>query len=134
MKPLIAMACCYHGIVNSLLSDESPDGSLRQKNASGVNGRKPFICALQCLMTPGTNTNPCGSLRHEGKNRMTALLKSIEALCGRLNAGLAAVAVVLSILVAAQLTVRMPDLFQQAVDAENASMAANAAMMPSGSF
>jgi hypothetical protein len=44
------------------------------------------------------------------------------------------VAVVLSILVAAQLTVRMPDLFQQAVDAENASMAANAAMMPSGSF
>ena len=65
---------------------------------------------------------------------MTALLKSIDALCARLNAGLAAVALVLSILVAAQLTVRMPDLFQQAVDAETANVAANASMLPSGSF
>jgi hypothetical protein len=65
---------------------------------------------------------------------MTALLKSIDALCARLNAGLAAVALVLSILVAAQLTVRMPELFQQAVDAETANMATNASMLPSGSF
>ena len=70
----------------------------------------------------------------EGKNKMTALLKSIDAFCARLNAGLAAVALVLSILVAAQLTVRMPGLFQQAVDAETANMAANASMLPSGSF
>ena len=66
---------------------------------------------------------------------MTALLKSIEAFCARLNAGLAAVAVVLSILVAAQLTVRMPDLFQRAVEAESANIAANtAAVLPSGSY
>ena len=65
---------------------------------------------------------------------MTALLKSIDAFCARLNAGLAAVALVLTILVAAQLTTRMPDLFQQAVDAETANMASNASMLPSGSF
>lgn len=65
---------------------------------------------------------------------MTALMKSIDAFCARLNAGLAAVALVLLILVAAQLTVRMPDFFQQAVDAENANMATATAMVPSGSF
>jgi hypothetical protein len=70
----------------------------------------------------------------EGKNKMTALLKGIDTFCARLNAGLAAVALVLTILVAAQLTVRMPDLFQQAVDAETANMATDATMMPSGSF
>jgi hypothetical protein len=68
----------------------------------------------------------------EGK--MTALLKSIDAFCARLNAGLAAVALVLMILVAAELTVRMPDLFQQAVDAENANIATTTAMVPNGSF
>jgi len=52
---------------------------------------------------------------HWREVRMTALLKSIDAFCARLNAGLAAVAVVLTILVAAQLTVRMPDLFQRAL-------------------
>lgn len=66
---------------------------------------------------------------------MTALLKSIDTFCGRLNAGLAAVAVVLTILVAAQLTVRMPDLFQQAVQAEGASLAANsAAVLPNDGY
>jgi hypothetical protein len=67
---------------------------------------------------------------------MSALLKSIDTFCGRLNAGLAAVAVVLSVIVAAQLTVRMPDLFQRAVDAESANIAANAttAVLPNGSY
>lgn len=66
---------------------------------------------------------------------MSALLKSVESLCARLNAGLAAVAVVLTILVAAQLTVRMPDLFQRAVDAESANIAANTgAVLPTGSY
>jgi len=66
---------------------------------------------------------------------MTALLKSIETFCARLNAGLAAVAVVLTVLVAAQLTVRMPDLFHQAVDAESANLAANsAAVLPTGGY
>jgi hypothetical protein len=67
---------------------------------------------------------------------MSALLKSIETFCARLNAGLAAVAVVLSIIVAAQLTVRMPDLFQRAVDAESANIAANTttAALPNGSY
>jgi hypothetical protein len=65
---------------------------------------------------------------------MTAL-KSIETFCARLNAGLAAVAVVLTIVVAAQLTVRMPDLFQQAVDAESATIAANTGtVLPSGAY
>ncbi len=45
---------------------------------------------------------------------MGPVLKNIDTFCGRLNAGLAAVAVVLSIVVAAELTVRLPDLFQQA--------------------
>lgn len=45
---------------------------------------------------------------------MGQLLKNIDTFCGRLNAGLAAVAVVLSIVVAAELTVRLPNLFQQA--------------------
>ncbi|HEV8015118.1 MAG TPA: hypothetical protein VGP48_06275 [Stellaceae bacterium] len=65
---------------------------------------------------------------------MTALLKSIDAFCGRLNAGLAAVALVLSILVAAELTVRMPQLFQQAVEAEGSTLAADNAVLPNGSF
>lgn len=65
---------------------------------------------------------------------MTALLKSIDAFCARLNAGLAAVAVVLTILVAAELTVRMPDLFQQAVEAETASLTTSTAALPNANF
>jgi hypothetical protein len=67
---------------------------------------------------------------------MTALLKGVNAFCARLNAGLAAVAVVLTVLVAAQLTVRMPDFFQRAVEAESASIAANttAAMLPNSNY
>ncbi|HEY3916477.1 MAG TPA: hypothetical protein VGL83_01730 [Stellaceae bacterium] len=65
---------------------------------------------------------------------MAALLKSIDAFCARLNAGLAAVAVVLTILVAAELTVRTPELLQQAVDAESATLSNNATMVPTGSF
>lgn len=65
---------------------------------------------------------------------MTALLKSIDSFCARLNAGLAAVAIVLSIVVAAELTVRMPQLFQRAVEAESASIAGSASPLPSGSF
>jgi hypothetical protein len=67
---------------------------------------------------------------------MSALLKNIDAFCARLNAGLAAVAVVLTILVAAQLTVRMPDLFERAVEAETANLAANTAtaVLPNGSY
>jgi hypothetical protein len=72
----------------------------------------------------------------EGRKRMSALLKNIDAFCARLNAGLAAVAVVLTILVAAQLTVRMPDLFQRAVEAETANIVANTAtaVLPNGSY
>lgn len=68
---------------------------------------------------------------------MTALIKSIDTFCARLNAGLAAVAVVLMVLVAAELTVRMPDLFQQMVNAQNADMATatgSPTTVPSGSF
>ena len=50
---------------------------------------------------------------------MESLLKNLDSFCERLNAGLAAVAVVLTILVAAELTARFPDLYQQAVDAQN---------------
>jgi hypothetical protein len=56
---------------------------------------------------------------------MEGLLKSIDGFCARLNAGLVAVAVVLTILVAAELTVRIPDFYQQALDAEGASLMAN---------
>ena len=56
---------------------------------------------------------------------MASLLKSIETFCARLNAGLAAVAVVLSILVAAELTVRFPDLYQQAIQVESETVLAN---------
>lgn len=61
---------------------------------------------------------------------MSALLKSIDSFCARLNAGLAAVAVVLMILVAAQLTVRIPDLFQQLAQAQDATMATETATTP----
>jgi hypothetical protein len=64
----------------------------------------------------------------EGK--MTALIKSIDAFCSRLNAGLAAVAVVLMVLVAAELTVRMPDLFQQLADVQNADIATTTSAAP----
>jgi len=56
---------------------------------------------------------------------MGALLKNIEGLCDRLNAGLAAVAVVLTILVAAEITVRLPDLYQQAIEMESSAMLAD---------
>lgn len=69
---------------------------------------------------------------------MTALIKSIDAFCARLTAGLTAVALVLLVLVAAELTVRMPDLFQQVVDAQNADVAAATSStpttVPTGSF
>lgn len=55
---------------------------------------------------------------------MESLLKNLDGLCARLNAGLAAVALVLSVLVAAELTVRLPDLYQQAVDAESSTAVA----------
>jgi hypothetical protein len=71
----------------------------------------------------------------EVKNKITVIFKSVDTFCARLNAGLAAVALVLTVLVAAQLTVRMPDFFQQAVDAENANLATSAtAMVPNGAF
>jgi hypothetical protein len=56
---------------------------------------------------------------------MASLLRNIETFCARLNAGLAAVAVVLSILVAAELTVRFPDLYQQAIAVESDTVLAN---------
>ncbi|MGH7035739.1 MAG: hypothetical protein ACREFL_18565 [Stellaceae bacterium] len=56
---------------------------------------------------------------------MEGLLKSIDGFCARLNAGLAAVALVLAILVAAQLSLRIPNLYQQAIDAQTASFAAS---------
>jgi hypothetical protein len=77
---------------------------------------------------------PIWSVLEALEDEMTALLKSIDAFCARLNAGLAAVALVLSILVAAELTVRMPELFQQAVEAQTANLSANTTALPSGSF
>jgi hypothetical protein len=56
---------------------------------------------------------------------MDGLLKNIDGFCARLNAGLTAVAVVLTILVAAELTVRIPDLYAQALDAQSTSLEAN---------
>lgn len=61
---------------------------------------------------------------------MSALLKSIDAFCARLNAGLAAVAVVLMVLVAAQLTVRMPELFLQLAQAQAADLGSQSAAPP----
>lgn len=55
---------------------------------------------------------------------MEALLKSIDGFCARLNAGLVAVALVLAVLVAAELSIRIPDLYQQAIDAESTTLAA----------
>lgn len=57
---------------------------------------------------------------------MEGLLKSIDGFCARLNAGLLAVAVVLAVLVAAELTVRVPDLYRQAISAEGMNPTANA--------
>jgi hypothetical protein len=56
---------------------------------------------------------------------MDALLKNLDGFCSRLNAGLAAVAIVLTVLVAAELTTRLPDLYQQAIDVESTAMMAN---------
>jgi hypothetical protein len=56
---------------------------------------------------------------------MDALLKNLDGFCARLNAGLAAVAIVLTVLVAAELTTRLPDLYQQAIDVESTAMMAN---------
>lgn len=58
---------------------------------------------------------------------MMPLLRNIDSFCARLNAGLAAVAVVLTILVAAELTVRFPDFYQQAIDVESDTLLANGA-------
>lgn len=63
---------------------------------------------------------------------MATLLKNIDAFCARLNAGLAAVAVVLTILVAAQLTIRMPQLYQQAIATDNATAAGASTASNSG--
>lgn len=54
---------------------------------------------------------------------MEGLLKSIDGFCARLNAGLAAVALVLAVLVAAELSLRIPDFYQQAIDAETTTLA-----------
>jgi len=56
---------------------------------------------------------------------MESLLKNLDGFCARLNAGLAAVALVLSVLVAAELTVRLPDIYQQAIDVESSTVLAN---------
>jgi hypothetical protein len=56
---------------------------------------------------------------------MESLLKNIDTFCARLNAGLAAVAVVLSVLVAAELTARFPDFYQQAIEVESTTVLAN---------
>lgn len=56
---------------------------------------------------------------------MESLLKNLDGLCARMNTGLTAVALVLSVLVAAELTARLPDLYQQAVEAESATVLAN---------
>ena len=56
---------------------------------------------------------------------MDALVKQLDGFCARLNAGLTAVAVVLTVLVAAELTVRLPDLYQQAIEAESSAMMGN---------
>ncbi len=56
---------------------------------------------------------------------MESLLKNLDGFCARLNAGLAAVALVLSVLVAAELTVRLPDIYQQAIDVESSTVPAN---------
>ena len=56
---------------------------------------------------------------------MDTLLKALDGFCARLNAGLAAVAVVLCVLVAAELTVRLPDMYQQAIATENSTVLAN---------
>ena len=58
---------------------------------------------------------------------MESLLKNLDGICARMNTGLAAVALVLSVLVAAELTVRLPALYQQAIEAE-----ATAALTNSG--
>ena len=52
---------------------------------------------------------------------MESLLKNLDGLCARLNAGMAAVALVLSVLVAAELSLRLPDLYQQAIAAESSA-------------
>lgn len=56
---------------------------------------------------------------------MESLLKNIDTFCARLNAGLAAVAVVLCVLVAAELTARFPDFYQQAIEVESTTVLAN---------
>jgi hypothetical protein len=94
-----------------------------------VNG---FLCNAQLNLGCW---NKWRAIRFFGvlEERMTALLKSIDAFCARLNAGMAAVAIVLTILVAAELTVRMPDFFQRAVQAETANLSASATPL-NGSF
>jgi len=56
---------------------------------------------------------------------MESLLKNLDGVCARMNTGLAAVALVLSVLVAAELTVRLPALYQQAIEVESANALAN---------
>lgn len=56
---------------------------------------------------------------------METLLKNLDGICARMNTGLAAVALVLSVLVAAELTVRLPALYQQAIEVESANALAN---------
>jgi hypothetical protein len=56
---------------------------------------------------------------------MESLLKNLDGICARMNTGLAAVALVLSVLVAAELTVRLPALYQQAIEIESADALAN---------
>jgi hypothetical protein len=46
--------------------------------------------------------------------RLPKPLQQVDAFCGRLNAGLAAVVVVLSILVAAEISAKLPALLEEA--------------------
>ena len=52
---------------------------------------------------------------------LMAFVKRLDGVCAKLNAGLTAVAIVLTVLVAAEATVRLPDLLQQAAEAANAA-------------
>ncbi len=50
---------------------------------------------------------------------LMSFLKRLDGVCAKLNAGLTAVAIVLTVLVAAEATVRLPDLLEQAALAAN---------------
>jgi hypothetical protein len=54
----------------------------------------------------------------------TALLRQVDAFCAKLNGGLAAVAVVLAVIVAAETTLRLPEILAaapQLINVDNVS-------------